>query len=55
LRRKLEHRCFLTLQQISQQALPVIGCGTYVEGNVGLWQILLQKSFCTDDQKFSGP
>jgi hypothetical protein len=22
---------------------------------VGLWQILLQKSFCTGDQKFSGP
>jgi hypothetical protein len=22
--------------------------------DVGLWQILLQKSFCTGDQKFSG-
>jgi len=25
-----------------------------VQFNVGNWQILLQKSFCTGDQKFSG-
>jgi len=32
------------------QPMHVVCCSA----GVGFWQILLQKSFCTDDQKFCG-